>query len=117
MPMMARRSAPCSTAPMVLWRPSPAMARRIAHVDAPVSLRVVEAQAVDLPGPETAKGSNGRLGIGEQVQLHGRTRAGDDHAAADALIDPAARNAELLGELGHGQPVREMAGVRRRLQN
>jgi predicted secreted protein len=35
----------------------------ITHVDAPVSLRIVEAQAVDLPGPEVAEGSNGRLGI------------------------------------------------------
>ena len=89
----------------------------ITHVDAPVSLRIVEAQAVDLPGPEVAEGSNGRLGIGEQVQLHGRTRAGGDYTAPDALIDPAPRNAELLGELGHGQPAREVARARRRLQD
>ena len=65
---------------------------------------MVEAQAVDLPDPETAEASNGRPSIGEQVQLHGRMRADNDDTAADALIDPAPRNAELLGELGCGQP-------------
>src|SRR3954466_11109767 len=95
------------------WRTVP----KITHVDAPVSLRIVETQAVDLPGPEIAEGSNGRLGIGEQVQLHGRTRAGDDRAAPDALIDPAPRDAELLGELEHGQPAREVARATRPLQN
>ena len=50
---------------------------------------VVEAQAVDLAGSEAADPSNGCFGIGEQVQLHGRVRAEDDDAAADALVDPA----------------------------
>ena len=78
---------------------------------------VVEAQAVDLPGPETAEASNGRRSIGEQVQLHGRMRSDNDDTAADALIDPAPWNAKLLGELGDGQPARHATRVRRRLQD
>src|SRR3954469_14338437 len=78
---------------------------------------MVKVQAVDLSGPETAEASNRRLRIGEQVQLHGWMRAGDDDTAADALIDPAPRNAELLGELRYAQPARHAARMRRRLQN
>jgi len=79
--------------------------------------KVVEAQAVDLSDPETAEPSNGCFGIGEQVQLHERVRADDDDTAADTLIDPAPRDAKLLGELGHGQPAREAARMRGRLQD
>ncbi len=78
---------------------------------------LVEAQAVDLPGPEAAEPSNGRVSIGEQVQPHGRVGADDDDAAADALVDPAPRDAKLLGELGHGQPAWKMTRMRGRLQN
>ena len=51
------------------------------------------------------------------MQPHGRVRAEDDGSAADALVDPMPRDAEPLGELGHGQPAREAAGMRWCLQN
>ncbi len=78
---------------------------------------VVEVQAVDFAGSESAEAVGGCLGIREQVQLHGRMRADDDGAVANALVDPAPRDAELLGELGDGQPAQQTAGARRRLQN
>ena len=77
--------------------------------------KVVEAQAVDLSGPETAEPSNGRFSIEEQVQLHGRVQADDDDATANTLINPAPRDAKLLGELEHSQPAREATRMRRRL--
>ena len=79
--------------------------------------KVVEAQAVDLAGSEAADPSDGRVSIGKQMQLHGRVRADDDDTVADALINPAPRNAKLLGELGHGQPARETARMGGRLQD
>ncbi len=85
------------------------MARRITHLMLLFLCGVVESQAVDFSGPETAEPSNGCFGIGEQVQLHGQVRADDDDAAAEALIDPAPRDAELLDESGHGQPAQEIA--------
>ena len=78
---------------------------------------VVKAQALDLPGPETAEASNGCFSIREQMQLQGRVRADNDDTAADALIDPAPWNAELLGELGYGQPAWHATRMGRRLQN